>query len=60
MLWARIPPCELARADALGIRGDFRTYAQITAHNIDTVLADPLACSGSALLDRARHRLKEA
>ncbi|MCX4755097.1 ATP-binding protein [Kitasatospora purpeofusca] len=56
-LWARIPPRELARTDDRGTRGNFRTYAQLTAHIIDTVLTDPLACSGSALLDRAWRRL---
>ncbi|MFJ6777268.1 hypothetical protein ACIQOV_41025 [Kitasatospora sp. NPDC091257] len=59
-LWARIPPRELARTDDRGAQGNFRTYAQLTAHIIDTVLTDPLACSGSALLARAWYRLKGA
>ncbi|MEU8512979.1 ATP-binding protein [Kitasatospora sp. NPDC048722] len=59
-LWARIPPRELARTDDQGAQGNFRTYAQLTAHIIDTVLTDALACSGSALLHRAWHRLKGA
>ncbi|MGW6571857.1 hypothetical protein ACWGAN_06745 [Streptomyces sp. NPDC054945] len=43
----------VARADELCAWGNFRAFAQITAHVIDAVLTDPPAHSGSALIEAA-------
>lgn len=59
-LWARIPLRDLAGTDDQGARGILRAYAQFTTPIIDMAPTDLLACSGSALLDRAWHRLKGA
>ncbi len=59
-LWARVAPQQIARADERCARGNFRTFAQITAHIIDSVLTDPLAYTGSALLEAAFRRLRGA
>ncbi|MEU9705809.1 ATP-binding protein [Streptomyces sp. NPDC047981] len=56
-LWGRVPPQHIARADERCARGNFRAFAQITAHVIDAVLTDSLAHSGSALVEAACRRL---
>lgn len=56
-LWAKVPPRHIVRADERCARGNFRAFAQITAHVIDAVLTDPLAHSGSALVEAACCRL---
>lgn len=56
-LWGRVPPQHIARADERCARGNFRAFAQITAHVIDAVLTAPLAHSGSALVEAACRRL---
>ncbi|MFJ6053400.1 AAA family ATPase [Streptomyces sp. NPDC092307] len=55
--WGKAPPQHVARADERCARGNFRAFAQITAHVIDAVLTDPLAHSGSALIEAACRRL---
>ncbi|MGW1117407.1 AAA family ATPase [Streptomyces tanashiensis] len=56
-LWSRVPPRHIARADERCARGNFRAFAQITAHVIDAVLTDPLAHSGGGLIEAACRRL---
>ncbi|MFJ6054464.1 AAA family ATPase [Streptomyces sp. NPDC092307] len=56
-LWRKVPPQHIARADERCARGNFRAFAQITAHVIDAVLTNPLAHAGSALVEAACRRL---
>ncbi|MFE7516018.1 AAA family ATPase [Streptomyces sp. NPDC057540] len=56
-LWNRVPPQHIARADERCARGNFRAFAQITAHVIDAVLTDPLTHSGGGLIEAACRRL---
>ncbi|MEU4273297.1 hypothetical protein [Streptomyces sp. NPDC026092] len=56
MLWALLRD-QIARADERCARGNFRAFAQITTHVIDAVLTNPLAHSGSALIEAACRRL---
>ncbi|MFB7170640.1 AAA family ATPase [Streptomyces sp. NPDC056254] len=56
-LWAKVPPQHIARTDEQCAPGNFRAFAQITAHIIDAVLTNPLAYSGSALVEAACRRL---
>ncbi|MFJ9432075.1 AAA family ATPase [Streptomyces sp. NPDC101490] len=39
-LWGKVPPQHIARADERCARGNFRAFAQITAHVIDAVLTE--------------------
>lgn len=56
-LWTKVAPQQITRAGERCARGNFRTFAQITAHIIDSVLTNPLAYTGNALVEAAFRRL---